>query len=56
MPVDDSHTEEPAPDRTPRLVLLVPLVVLGALPLILLKFGTGSDCGPRLFVACRRGT
>ena len=46
MPVDDSHTEEPAPDRTPRVVLLVPLVVLGALPLILLKFGTGPITDP----------
>ena len=54
MPVDDSHTEEPAPDRTPRVVLLVPLVVLGALPLILLKFGTGPDRGPRHPVAHRR--
>ena len=43
---DDTHTEEPAPERTPRVVLLVPLVVLGALPLILLKFGTGPITDP----------
>ena len=46
MPDDDTHTEEPAPERTPRVVLLVPLVVLGALPLILLKFGTGPITDP----------
>jgi hypothetical protein len=46
MPVDDSHAEEPAPDRTPRVVLLVPLVVLGALPLILLRFGTAPISDP----------
>ena len=43
---DDTHTEEPTPERTPRVVLLVPLVVLGALPLILLKFGTGPITDP----------
>jgi hypothetical protein len=46
MPAADTHTEEAPPERTPRVVLLVPLVVLGALPLILLKFGTGPIADP----------
>lgn len=46
MPADDTHTQEPTPERTPRVVLLVPLVVLGVLPLILLKFGTGPIADP----------
>jgi hypothetical protein len=46
MPVDDTHTEPPGAERTPRIVLLVPLVVLAALPLILLRFGTAPIGDP----------
>jgi hypothetical protein len=46
MPVDDTHADEAATQLTPRVVLLVPLVVLAALPLILLKFGTAPIADP----------
>jgi hypothetical protein len=46
VPVDDTATRSAAPGSTPRLVMLVPLVVLGALPIMLLKFGTAPIADP----------
>ena len=46
LSVDPAAPDAPSDDRTPRLVLMVPLVVLGALPLILLRFGTAPIGDP----------
>src|SRR5690349_308082 len=46
MPAEDTHTQDPESEPVPRLVLLVPLVVLGALPVILLKFGASPIADP----------
>jgi hypothetical protein len=45
MPVDDTYPSEAA-DRTPRVMLVGPLVVLAAVPLILLRFGTAPISDP----------